>query len=325
MKREFLMLAHKYERQYVGGWLMSEKLDGMRAFWDGGISRGIQAASIPYSNIEKDNRLVNAPIATGLWSRYGKVIHAPGWWLDKLPKIPLDGELWIGHGQWEGVASCVKKHVPGPEWSGVEYRIFDVPSLWKVLEDGCISVVNFKKTLLGCTKWIQATDASLLMPAKPFEWVYEALHESNIENDVVVVHPQITLPLQQQAAREAIDEYLDRILISKGEGVVLRAPQSVWTPERSHNMLKYKPINDAEGIVVGYTWGLGKLLGMMGALIVEYEGKRLELSGFTNAERQMTDYENPQFPIGSVVTFKYRELSNAGIPKEARFFRKSQE
>jgi ATP-dependent DNA ligase len=39
-KREFLMLAHKHEGQNILGWLYSEKLDGMRCFWDGGITRG---------------------------------------------------------------------------------------------------------------------------------------------------------------------------------------------------------------------------------------------------------------------------------------------
>ena len=42
-RREFLMLAHKFnpKKHRIGGWYMSEKLDGMRCWWDSGVTRGI--------------------------------------------------------------------------------------------------------------------------------------------------------------------------------------------------------------------------------------------------------------------------------------------
>jgi len=110
--------------------------------------------------------------------------------------------------------------------------------------------------------------------------------------------------------------------------------------------------DDAEGVVVGYVSGrktaLGsKLLGFMGALILDYQGKRLELSGFTNEERRLGTVgklcdgdaarhraarypgdevpawiETVAFPRGSIVTFVYRGLSKDGIPQEARYLRK---
>ncbi len=105
-------------------------------------------------------------------------------------------------------------------------------------------------------------------------------------------------------------------------------------------MLKVKPFLDTEGTVVGYVWGRGKYFGLMGAIILEYNGKRLELSGFTDNEREMwmlsggnrdekhneggevsEMYTNSKFPRGSRITFTYRELSADGIPKEARFLR----
>jgi hypothetical protein len=70
-RREFLQLANKFDehKHNVNGWMMSEKLDGMRCIWDGGITRGMMAAQVPWANIEKDGRYRNAPTATGLWSR----------------------------------------------------------------------------------------------------------------------------------------------------------------------------------------------------------------------------------------------------------------
>ena len=128
---------------------------------------------------------------------------------------------------------------------------------------------------------------------------------------------------------------------------MVRRAWSPWRPERSSDLLKIKPFEDSEATVIGYTWGretdLGsKLLGLMGNLVVSWEGKEFELSGFTNEERVLyvgdckanligaahpgercaPNIHSASFPIGSTVTFKYRELTDAGIPKEARFWRK---
>jgi DNA ligase-1 len=92
----------------------------------------------------------------------------------------------------------------------------------------------------------------------------------------VVVH-------EQTRVRDVgeLGEVISGIVSRGGEGVVLRDPWSVWTPERSHQLLKIKGIEDDEAIVTGYTEGKGKLEGMMGALVTNYKGNRLELSGFT--------------------------------------------
>ncbi|KKL57238.1 hypothetical protein LCGC14_2237350, partial [marine sediment metagenome] len=83
-----------------------------------------------------------------------------------------------------------------------------------------------------------------------------------------------------------------------------------------------------------------KLRGLIGALVLDYNGKRLELSGLTDEERQWSDricssyaygtpgelmpldFQGYHFKVGDVVSFKYRELSDDGIPKEARYWRK---
>src|SRR5581483_610585 len=99
--REFLHLAHNYDPVHSGpaGWFLSEKLDGLRFYWDGGITRGLSVFDIPFANVEREtaNRAEgsgNERVSTGLWSRYGKPIAAPDWIIDQLMEIgcPLDGE-----------------------------------------------------------------------------------------------------------------------------------------------------------------------------------------------------------------------------------------
>ncbi|WP_296540867.1 DNA ligase [Rhodoferax sp.] len=81
-------------------YLVSEKLDGVRAVWDG----------------------------HNLRFRSGLPIAAPGWFTAGLPKTPLDGELWLGRGRFDELSGTVRKKVPvEAEWRQLRYMIFDLP------------------------------------------------------------------------------------------------------------------------------------------------------------------------------------------------------
>ncbi|HBM50340.1 MAG TPA: DNA ligase, partial [Marinobacter sp.] len=79
---------------------VSEKLDGVRAYWDG----------------EK------------LWSRGGHVYAAPDWFTAQFPSHPLDGELWNGRGRFAELSGVVRKGQPvDEEWRQVRFHVFDLP------------------------------------------------------------------------------------------------------------------------------------------------------------------------------------------------------
>lgn len=345
--REFLMLAHPYneKKHNIKGWLYSEKMDGIRALWDGGISRGLYKSQVPFANHDKDERYVTPPIATGLWSRYGNVIHAPDWFLDNLPNFPLDGELFTERGSWQTLSTIIKRIVPNDEaWNAVTYNVFDIPPYQQIFATGKINNPNFAKEF----------DITELMPwarnQKPktfpgFMSFVQVTNELERISNMVVRNVKQTLLESVDQLDSAFREVIDL----GGEGLIVRNPKSYWEPKRSHQQVKIKPDHDAEGFVTGYIWGRktdkgSKLLGKMGALILNFNGKRLELSGFTDAEREMRNlsydstlredegyvrpgeqcspaWYNSHFPIGATVTFKYRELSDDGIPKEARYHR----
>ena len=61
-----------------------------------------------------------------LLSRYGKKLPAPLWFTEKLPNIPLDGELWIGRGLFEQLSSILKSR--DSMWNEVGYYLFDLPA-----------------------------------------------------------------------------------------------------------------------------------------------------------------------------------------------------
>lgn len=329
-KQEYCLLAHKFDptKHKVVGWLCSEKLDGMRALWDGGISRGMGCRDVPYANTLKHDRYVHEPKATGLWTRLGQPIQAPDWWLDCLPNYPLDGELYAGRGRFQEVMSTCKKLQPvREEWEKIQYHVFDIPML-----------SNWQP---GYSKWIGERVSGTRPNVRCFGDVVEYLHSRDNNNLVV-------RPISQAGivSLDWLDEQCIKITETGGEGLIIRDPFSIWKPQRSWNILKVKKFQEGTGIVLGYYWGRetdkgSKLLGKMGSLVVGWGGKVFELSGFTEQERTLRILEggNPDegiinpgkkcsdkvtslyFPLGKSVRFKYRELTWDGLPKEARFWR----
>jgi DNA ligase-1 len=95
-----VLLAQKYEpTQDPTGWWMSEKLDGVRAYWDG----------------------------SQLISRLGNPFHAPDWFIADLSTEPLDGELWMGRGQFQQAVSVVRRQDKSDHWRQITYQVFDAP------------------------------------------------------------------------------------------------------------------------------------------------------------------------------------------------------
>ena len=141
-RREFLQLAEplvlaKRDRKgnlafKVGGKFLSEKLDGTRCFWDGGVSRDLPTDSVPWASIldpktgKKKAKI--KPLATGLWSRYGNPIMAPDWFLNGLPACPLDGELWAGRGNFQLCRSICGGDEPDPRFKQIKYAVVLVPA-----------------------------------------------------------------------------------------------------------------------------------------------------------------------------------------------------
>jgi len=86
---------------------------------------------------------------------------------------------------------------------------------------------------------------------------------------------------------------------------------------RSEVLLKLKPHLDAEAVVVGHRAGTGKYRGLVGALEVESaQGRRFFIgSGLGDAMRR----DPPA--IGTIVTYRYRELTSSGLPRFATYLR----
>ena len=92
-----LLLAQEYKNQEIAGWAMSEKLDGVRAYWDG-------------------KRLI---------SRQGHPFTPPAGYTRNFPPYPIDGELYTSRGRFEQISAAVRSDKS--DWRGIKLHVFDVP------------------------------------------------------------------------------------------------------------------------------------------------------------------------------------------------------
>jgi DNA ligase-1 len=97
-----LMLAKVYHNDInLADYWVSEKLDGVRAYWDG----------------------------RQLMSRRGNRFHAPSWFVKNFPAVPLDGELWMGRGTFDELSGAVRQKQPDDlRWKRVRFMVFDLPA-----------------------------------------------------------------------------------------------------------------------------------------------------------------------------------------------------
>lgn len=242
-----LMLAKEYVHQDIRGWVMSEKLDGVRAYWDG----------------------------KQLLSRQGTIFTPPSDFTQNFPPYPLDGELFSTRGQFEQISATVRSKQG--DWSKIKLYVFDVPK-----EKG-----NLYERLAVLEDYLKKHPANIM--------IIKQYPVQNIE----------------QAKQE-----MARIVKLGGEGIILRNPNLSYSAGRSDGYLKLKPLYDAECVVTKHHEGKGKYTGKMGALSCRNHLGEFKIgSGFKDADRISPP------PIGSIITYRYRGLTQKGLPRFATFLR----
>ncbi|HJW04288.1 MAG TPA: DNA ligase [Azospira sp.] len=248
-----ILLAEIYRNSVdVSAYWISEKYDGVRAIWDGRILR----------------------------FRSGRIVPAPAWFLAGLPQEALDGELWLGRGQFDALSAIVRREQPDEaEWRRVRYMIFELP--------GAPGTFSERIERMGA-----------IVRAIRTPWL-EAVAQFRVQD------------------RTALLQRLHTVLQAGGEGLMLHRADAPYLTGRRDVLLKLKPWLDAEATVVGYRPGRGKYAGMMGGLqLVTPDGRRFILgTGFSDALRRQP------LPLGTRITYRYRELTSKGLPRFASYWR----
>ena len=110
---------------------------------------------------------------------------------------------------------------------------------------------------------------------------------------------------------DSLKKRMKEVVKAGGEGLMLHRADAPYETGRSDTLLKMKPWEDAEAVVIGHLPGKGKHAGQMGALRVRAEdGREFSLgSGFTDRVRR----DPPA--VGTTVTYRYHELTRTGLPR----------
>lgn len=236
---------------------VSEKLDGVRAYWNG----------------------------SQFVSKQGNIYQAPKWFIKGFPGFALDGELWLGRGQFDSLSGIVRKQEPiDDEWQRVSYQVFDLPE----------SDDDFNTRIKKLTSFFS---------------------HGNIPSWLKLI-PQFKVKNEQELMLK-----LKQLEDIKGEGLMLHKGTSFYHGGRDDDILKLKTYQDAEARVLDQLPGKGKYTNALGALLVEavnhsQKGKTFKIgTGFSDLERH-----NPP-AIGSIITYKYFGLTSKGLPRFASFMR----
>lgn len=255
-----LLRLSEFKDQNVSGWLASEKLDGVRAYWDG----------------------------ENLLSRQGKKLNAPLSFTKNFPKFALDGELYAKELKFEEIQASVMDKLPDEKaWSRLKFHVFDVPEASGGLLTRLEVLAKFLK---------------------------------NEPNDNLIIIKQIKMRDNAHFLK-----FTESVIAKGGEGAVVREPSAPYERKRSKNALKFKKFKDAECEVISINKGSGKYANLAGSLTCKAlggkegepkEGTIFKIgSGLSDENRQ----EPPK--IGSIITYKFQNLTANGKPRFPIFLR----
>ncbi|OOF44162.1 DNA ligase [Rodentibacter trehalosifermentans] len=185
-----VMLLKNYENQNIEGWVMSEKLDGVRGYWDG----------------------------TQLLSRQGQRLSPPFYFTKDFPPFAIDGELFSERNHFEEISS-ITKSFKGNRWEKLKLYVFDVPDA----KGNLFERLDVLKTYLSShpTPYIQIIEQ---IPVRDKAHLYEFLKEVEAQQGegVVVRNPHASYEKKRSAhilkLKTAYDEECTVIAHHKGKG-----------------------------------------------------------------------------------------------------------
>ena len=153
-----LMLARDWQSGLnPAHFLVSEKLDGVRAYWDGHVLR----------------------------FKSGRPISAPAWFLAGLPVTPLDGELWLGRRSFDRLSGVVRKNEPvDAEWREVRYWVFDTPGASGSYAERALQIEALVKR--ANLDWLQTVKQSHVPDQKALRQLLQAI--ANEGGEGLVLH-----------------------------------------------------------------------------------------------------------------------------------------
>jgi hypothetical protein len=308
------MMAHTYsgDPYSVIGYYASRKLNGNRAIWNGFTLQTL--------------------------GRYSgsKIIYPPAWWTRAaLPTArPLDGELWHVTDNKDLVRSIagqgIAKSVNDVRWTDLRYMVYDYKP-YSTYPQMSINILPSKycHDFYLNYLWQQRQD---ILHSVVFEHNLSRLKDNNIADDPYLQKCDQTL----MTSAEQVKEYIAYSKAMGWEGIVFANPQGEYICNRTHDLLKSKPLYDHECYVNGIKLGDPdkKYAAVVGSLkcfltwneqVTSFKGGRddmigqrvsFDVSGMDDIQR--SDWLDPD-KRPKHIRFSFLEVSKVGIPQSPNY------
>jgi len=184
---DYLTVPSKWENEDVTGWYISEKLGGIRCLWNG----------------------------LEMWPKSGPQYNLPEFFIERLPKSPLDGELCMKGGSLSRCMMVVKKKPTDPdfekEWNNMSFVVYDAPE----------APGTFQQRLQALKEYFEKSDG-----------LYVNLHE-----------------YKKCEGNSDAEKELKQEERKGGEGILLTNPNGEYVKGKSKNVLERKSKFEGRAIV----------------------------------------------------------------------------
>lgn len=179
------------------------------------------------------------------------------------------------------------------------------------------SAMQYKKTTkIVNSKMENKTDVAFnvfdILPLEEFKSGYSSLKYENRRKILNTINQTDSLkvaPILYEGTDHSKIMEVHKIMVDKHKEGVMINRNARYECKRTKNLLKVKEMNDADLKVIGYEEGRGEMQGMLGSLIVDYKGNRVNVgSGFSKEDRQII-WENKEDIIGKIIKVQFFEES----------------
>ena len=244
------------------------------------------------------------------YSRQNKKFNAPEWYLLAMPPRLVDGELWVGRDRFQEMGAVRKKVPLDEEWMNITFQVYDLPNHPGTFEER-LKELN-KIVRLTRARWKEQRK-QLPYPMNKLDCPLVCAKQVKVEND------------------KQMDIIYRNIIKDKGEGIMLKSPDSPYEGKRSNHLLKYKPAFDAEAIIIDHRKGEGKYSGLLGAFVCkplinhdtyssidENDDHVFSISGMDDEVRK--NYKKTH-PVGTIISYEHSGKTDKGKPRFGRYTR----
>lgn len=201
----------------ISQYWISEKLDGIRGYWNG----------------------------KQLLTRQGNIIHSPTWFTINWPSTVMDGELWIGRNQFQPTMSCVRKtNIDESCWREIRFMIFDLPKHKGIFTD----------RIQAMEKFVSKTSSVYLNMIKQFK--INNIHQLDSKLNHIIANHGEGLMLHKGSAYYYVGRTANILKLKKHQDAEATIIGYVAGKGKYQNMLGALTVKTADGIVFNIGSGL---------------------------------------------------------------------